>query len=350
MDISFTSEKVFLYEKLKNFCLKYDESEHFYLSSYHGIVIAKKTTNSDVYKILEGYIIVNEKYSTYCISEFIIVEILNKYNFLETLKTSISSTYPQKMFIVGEIFKCSHGEHLRCYKTFEQLFYKMTRDIDGKDIAWFDNGRLQFTRDVKNGHPYGFCEYADLHGMFLERTNYKNGLLSGLYEKFHKKNYEDDQLIIKCYYKKGLTHGQYEHFYSDGTPFIKCHYIKNKKNGQYEKFYKGDKIKIRTQFIDNTLDGVFETFYLEKCTHRIKAHFIKGKLDGMCEFWSANGIQIAKIEFKNGFLNGIYEIFDLYGSLIITKNQEMSKPENVFESYVLQEYNVMIRMMYEAIG
>ncbi|MDA7776917.1 toxin-antitoxin system YwqK family antitoxin [Rhodobacteraceae bacterium] len=127
--------------------------------------------------------------------------------------------------------------------------------------------------------------------------HFVNGKKDGFWRKYHSIN---GPLRSRSNYSNGIRTGLYEQYYKNGQLWQKGNYKAEKKDGFWKYYSKSGVLDF---------EGVYQ----------------KGVENGLWKFYHKNGQLSARIEKKNGWYDGLAEYFNEDGSLSKTETYEDGK-------------------------
>ena len=123
-----------------------------------------------------------------------------------------------------------------------------TQFVDGKKegeyIAYFENGNVNFTANIKADNLDGVrrCYYDT--GELMHIHHYQKGKEHGVTTTY----YTSGQLIEKVHYKNGLTHGQFEKYHENGKLKQKATFKEDKLNGIFRQYDESGKLQVKQRY------------------------------------------------------------------------------------------------------
>ena len=116
--------------------------------------------------------------------------------------------------------------------------------IERKDgVTYKKYARVPFTGAARSFNEMVNCF---LPQTLRTETNYKNGKLHGLWERY----YDNGKLAYKKNYKDGKLHGLWERYYDNGQLWFKENYKNGKEDGLYERYYKNGQLGYKENWKD----------------------------------------------------------------------------------------------------
>ncbi len=114
--------------------------------------------------------------------------------------------------------------------------YDTTGDLI-KKITYFNTGKVEIERAMKNGKSEGVTRKYDNEGKLKSEINYKNGREDGKSYVFYTSNQDD--YSATSYYTNGKLNGDYSETYENGKPKVKGTYTNGSKSGKWT-YYKNN--------------------------------------------------------------------------------------------------------------
>ncbi len=184
-------------------------------------------------------------------------------------------------------------------------------DVNGKrDGNWkkyYNNGRLRYTGNFKNGKEVGIF-------MYFKMTNSKHPTSLKIFSK------DSDVAKIEYYTPKGDIR-------SRGS-------VKGKDRiGRWTYFFSNGKLLSEEFYTEGKLDGMLKNYYPNgKITE--ETGYKNGLKNGISKKYSDEGILIEEVTFVNGKYDGLAKFFDLKGNLKETGNYQKGKRVGSWEFFV----------------
>lgn len=209
---------------------------------------------------------------------------------------------------------------------------------NGKTYCYYESGKINLELNFLNGKLDGiqnsFHEVGPLYGNPKENITYKNGLVSGLRERFYenhqlelKENYLDDKLDglsihwdtngfkkAEINYSKGLMHGYLRRWYNEYQMQIEINYFDGKENGIETTWYPNGNVKSQNSFKNGLLHGTVKKWY-EGNVLEFEENYSDNLKDSIQLEYYSNG-QIQKKELWKKGTQISKECWDRNGKLI----------------------------------
>lgn len=83
---------------------------------------------------------------------------------------------------------------------------------NGYKLEFFDNGKMSFKGNYRNGNLHGLCSWYFENGNLKQEENYENGVANGLSKIY----FVSGNLMQKTVYDKGKTNGSVEYYHPNG--------------------------------------------------------------------------------------------------------------------------------------
>jgi antitoxin component YwqK of YwqJK toxin-antitoxin module len=174
-------------------------------------------------------------------------------------------------------YRCSVAVVLDIY----DMFTKEKRTLAYENDFVYTLNKIIYPNQIYHGIYYFTSEEA-AYFFNIDLTDY-----TGEYKKWS----DDGKLIEKCNYVNGLLDGIYESY--AGNKYFKCVYVSGLANGLCEEYYNNGKKMIRYYNVNGFKHGLYER-------------------------WS-NDILIVICTYDMGFVRGLYEEYNLYGKKMVSK-------------------------------
>ncbi len=191
---------------------------------------------------------------------------------------------------------------------------------DGKYIKFYDNDKMKYEGQFRNGVPYGvFTHYfntgkikAVVHFSddgIISRTKsyYNNGNLMAEGKYINKKkdstwNYYLDEtanpLISTETYINGSLSGKSSTYYADsGNPAEIVMYKNNLKNGKLLKYFPDGVLMTESYYIDGEPHGDFLHYHPDGSI-QIRGKYFKGIQQGNWDYYNEDGTRVSEEEFS----------------------------------------------------
>lgn len=265
-------------------------------------------------------------------------------------------------------------------KQVEQIFSNGI--LEGERIAWDRDGNLLGTIECRENQVWDgrYVEFNDLSKDVIKISNYKSGMLHGLYETWHnngKPEYKakyidgkrdgvatwwdengikwieqtyskggiirtrtawdrDGKVIGEIEYKDGERwSGRYVEFNDESKDVIQIsNYRDGKWHGLYETWYKNGKLKSKLNYLEGRRDGVARWWY-DNGEKRLECNYSNGEFDGKRTAWDRNGKLLGELECKDNVRwDGQYVGFnDESKSVVEISNYRDGKTHGQYETW-----------------
>ncbi len=195
-------------------------------------------------------------------------------------------------------------------------------------VKFFPNGKLKlkYYCDVF-GRLQGPFEAHNENGL-LEKANYINNVLHGLYETYSQNNClmmkttfvndkmngvckylnENGELSSVYNYRHDILHGLCEEYYENNQLYFKTNYSDGKLHGLYEKWYPDGKIQERLNYYYGMYHGLYEKWYPDGKIQE-KINYYHGMYHGQFEYWRDDGSKLTLGNYRYGNIHGIQETY-----------------------------------------
>ena len=156
-----------------------------------------------------------------------------------------------------------------------------------------DSGQLKERYSVnKNNEKDGIYESWFDNGQLFEKSEYKNGILTGLRTIFYPNGQPE---VTEMYNDKGELHGMYRTYYDDGTLKAEKTYVNNVLQGIVKTYHPNGKLKEEVIFTDNMENGPF-TEYHPNGVVQWKGTYLNGDNEfGILEEFDSTGVLLKKM-------------------------------------------------------
>ena len=185
------------------------------------------------------------------------------------------------------------------------------KELSGRVVEYFDDGKIQRQFGVKNGLTDGAYRSYHANGAIAIKGTCKKGKENG----FTKSFYENGNVQATVHYKDGQKDGVLENFYESGNIKLREHYKNGAKNGLVENFYENGKIKTFAIFKNDVLDGTLQE-YSENGNVLWEIPYKDGKKEGVAKDYHENGSVRGEWNYKDGKLDGVSKIYHENGNVL----------------------------------
>ena len=196
---------------------------------------------------------------------------------------------------------------------------------------YYNNGKLKFEYEIKNGEKEGFSREYYENGQLKKESCYKNGKLNGLYKQYYENGqleieatYKDGKIdaLFKSYYKngeleiesvakEGIPHGLRKEYYENGQLKYDLNYKEGELDGLCKRYYENGQLEIESYFKNEKLNGLCKQYY-ENGKLRLEENYINGKLNGVVKDYFDDGKIKGEYSYKEGELEGLCKIYEYY--------------------------------------
>lgn len=211
----------------------------------------------------------------------------------------------------------------------------------GEYVSYFENGQVEEKKFFdENGQVHGHAErhwfinsqysFGQTTGWRSEYANYNHGQLEGDYEMYlEREKYgsyigkDRDSLYIKCTYKDGKRHGNYEGYltpvnkeiFERGQPWTRCSYDNDALDGDFISFDLQGNVLERCTMSQGKIHGLYKAM-----NDNSYGYFENGIPVGEHFVTYLNGAPMRKINYnQNGVLDGEYIKYNAYTKSIQEK-------------------------------
>lgn len=154
---------------------------------------------------------------------------------------------------------------------------KLPEDVlkkDGKFEVRYDNGKMQYEGDIKNGKLDGECKTYFESGNMESSVNYNDGRVFGK-ATFYYDTEEPQKKAEMNFNEKEKIHGEYFEYYENDSKKAVIDYEDGIANGDAQFFYDSGKMKIDGQYKDGKKEGKWK-YYTEDGNEMTKEKWKKG--------------------------------------------------------------------------
>ena len=193
----------------------------------------------------------------------------------------------------------------------EGLFYEKSSDVPytGKVKGLVEG---TFKKGMKHGEFIKY--YSD--GKILSKINYFENRLDGSWTEY----FRNGNFLRKKKIKNNLLEGEYIDYYSFGQVFSKRFYVQNKLEGIYEEYYKNGQLHIKKNYKNNILEGEYIVYheYEFKPVVQIKSkkYYRNGKIEGRFVEFDENGNKRKEGFYVKGKLEGAVLLYNKFGKIL----------------------------------
>ena len=177
---------------------------------------------------------------------------------------------------------------------------------NGKTYCYYESGKINLELNFLNGKLDGiqnsFHEVGPLYGNPKENITYKNGLVSGLRERF----YENHQLELKENYLDNKLHGLSIYWDSNGVKKAELNYSKGLLNGYLRRWYNENQMQLEISYKDGKENGIETTWY-PNGNVKSQNSFKNGLLHGSVKKWYEGNL----IEFEENYSENLKDSIQL---------------------------------------
>jgi antitoxin component YwqK of YwqJK toxin-antitoxin module len=177
---------------------------------------------------------------------------------------------------------------------------------NGKTYCYYESGKINLELNFLDGKLDGiqstFHEVGPLYGNPKENITYKNGLVSGLRERF----YENRQLELKENYLDNKLHGLSIYWDSNGVKKAELNYSKGLLNGYLRRWYNENQMQMEISYKDGKENGIETTWY-PNGNVKSQNSFKNGLLHGSVKKWYEGNI----IEFEENYSDNLKDSIQL---------------------------------------
>jgi len=171
---------------------------------------------------------------------------------------------------------------------------------NGKTYCYYESGKINLELNFLDGKLDGiqstFYEVGPLYGNPKENITYKNGLVSGLRERF----YENHQLELKENYLDNKLHGLSIYWDSNGVKKAELNYSKGLLNGYLRRWYNENQMQLEISYMDGKENGIETTWYPNRNV-KSQNSFKNGLLHGSVKKWYEGN----NLEFEENYTDNL---------------------------------------------
>lgn len=193
----------------------------------------------------------------------------------------------------------------------------------GQWRGFYDNGKLRYTGQFKEGKPYGtFKNY------------YPDGELQVIREFLEPElskvsiYYQNGDLMAKGYYLNQQRDSLWQTFGADSSIVTEGNYIKGKKYGVWKTYFPNGKVAEKVTYANDLEHGKYKMFF-DNGELRQDASYVNGVLEGISIFYDPNGVKTMKGKYYRGVRHGKWVHYDDQG--VLKKIVEYDMGENLTE-------------------
>ena len=204
-------------------------------------------------------------------------------SYTEPENLSKSVFFKNDMSPVNGILTCKYGE--------VGLFVNGRRE--GIHKTWFksnnknNDGQLSSISNFQNGKQIGsYKEYYSNSNIALTCT-FVNGKIHGESIR-HFKEYDGNEVAVKCNYYEGILNGKYEEFSSSGVVLKQCFYKNGRRHGEYKEWNSSRQLKLKCNYYNGDLDGQYIKYHYNGRLEE-SGKYKYGLQVGEWKYWNENG-------------------------------------------------------------
>ncbi len=178
-------------------------------------------------------------------------------------------------------------------------------ELNGEAVAYYDNGKIYYSRINKNGKWEGRAITYYENGNLKEEGNYADDSRKGKWTTYHK-NKNIDEVGI---YTNGSKDSTWNEYYENGKIELISNYSNGIKNGNYIAYYQNGNTQAKGSFLNNMRDGDW-TFYSSNGSVDVQKRFSRGNALSKCDccgnFYNYDEGWTAR---NPGFSSGAWDVF-----------------------------------------
>ena len=184
---------------------------------------------------------------------------------------------------------------------------------------FYENGKLRYTGQFKEGQPYGTF-----------RNFYSDGKIQAVREfvepNFSKVRfyYQNGDIMAKGYYRGQQKDSLWQTFGADSAIVTEGNYLRDKKYGLWKVYFRNGKVSEETNFVDDLEDGSYR-MYFDNGQVRQEGQYEKGALHGISVFYDPKGVKTMKGKYYRGVRHGKWVHYDDQGILKKVVEYDMGK-------------------------
>jgi antitoxin component YwqK of YwqJK toxin-antitoxin module/CHAT domain-containing protein len=178
--------------------------------------------------------------------------------------------------------------------------YKDDR-LEGVAIYYHDNGTPRAEVTYKNNFANGQAIFYHANGKLKSKYSYKNNKADGVREDFD----ENGLLSTRMLYKDDLREGEYIDFFSDSSIKQKGTYKNDKAEGFWIEYHAPGKLKNKGRFANDLLQGTW-SYYHENGNLRKEGVYLDNESEGEWRYFSENGQLESKGTKHKGLSHGVW--------------------------------------------
>ena len=167
----------------------------------------------------------------------------------------------------------------------------ISKTLVNKINTYFDNGKIEFT------------------------CNLKNGLISGLATGYYKSG----QRKYVVNYNEGVKDGSFQTFYQNGNKQTSVNYKDDLKQGKEVSYYLNGKRRFSRHYTDGILNGK-DVHYDEEGRRTSEKMWINDLIDGQSKLFHSNGKHKEIVNYRNGMKNGEFITYYSSGNILLKGN------------------------------
>jgi hypothetical protein len=209
---------------IKNILDQYQNQSYVFKSCQEvWIVVLERTANTTTNEARKN--VYDPKYAMFRGSEFMVKDIIHKFDPDKKIEFVESSIYPDDKctYIIGDIVKpdkynhyinkiCAEGIHF--FNSHEPAFHCELYEAiyTGMHMKWYDNGKLMVVCEYKDGYKYGTCMIFHENGMKQKEYTHVDGEAHGEVQEW----YDNGRLRESGTYLNGRRYGIWKTFHLNG--------------------------------------------------------------------------------------------------------------------------------------
>ena len=211
-----------------------------------------------------------------------------------------------KAYIFLAMDKWQYEEENKVNRVWHECIYK--NDDKYQDIYFHKGGGYQ-VEHLKNWEKHGIAESYYPNG----NIHYKRKFINGKIEGFDKYFYEDGSKSLVCFKLNGLLHGNYVSYQKDGNFLERRNYEDGYISGLFIKNHRGSKeIECRGSYIPITNIVTQKTALAMENNYKIIVEYLKSKkINSKNTIGLYETLSSGKVSLKSG----IWEYYDEQGKL-----------------------------------
>ncbi len=160
--------------------------------------------------------------------------------------------------------------------------YSFYGQLEGKQILWFENGKIKSEEEFKNGIPIIPLKEYNQNGTLI---HIREGGINSIGDGKEKWYYDDGQIKSEETYLKGKKNGECTYYFSSGNKSRVENYFQGQKEGNSSIYSSNKKLVSDLNYKNNQLNGFCKWYYPNGEKWR-EFNYQNGVRDGICKEWN----------------------------------------------------------------